>query len=96
MRRPPTDPDRQSARYRPTWQDVLVAWGMLALVPLLLWTVSDPLAGGLTMAALVGLALAGRRAIRLARCLSECESLTLDIGRQVHITVGEPCVCDPS
>jgi hypothetical protein len=67
---------------------------MVAAIPFLLWAVSAPLVAALTVVAGAGLVLAVRRVVWLATCLRHCRSLTVHLGRDVHLVVGEPCVDD--
>ncbi|WP_433630187.1 hypothetical protein [Halomicrococcus sp. NG-SE-24] len=60
---------------------------MVAAIPLLLWVVSQPLVGSVTLAAVVGLLVGGRRAYRLTRCFYDCQGFTFDLGGKAQITV---------
>lgn len=87
MHRPPLDPRDRPLIETPTWRNVLVSYAMVAAIPLLLWVVSQPLVGSVTLAAVVGLLVGGRRAYRLTRCFYDCQGFTFDLGGKAQITV---------
>lgn len=93
MTRPPSDRPDRPARFDPTWDDVLVSYGMMAAIPLLLWVVSRPVVGALSLAVGAGVVVGARRAYRLARSVRACRTVTADLGRRVHVTVTRECVC---
>lgn len=67
---------------------------MMAVIPLLLWVVSQPLVGTLILALIVGGIVGVRRAIGLSRCLAECRQFTVALGRNHQITVSQRCACE--
>lgn len=91
MSSPPVGPRDRSPRHDPTWNDILVSWSLVAAIPVLLWALSAPLVAAVAVTAAGGLILAGRRALWLADCLRNCRSLSVHLGRDVHVVVGDPC-----
>lgn len=87
MHIPPTDPRDRFATKQPTWGNVLAAYALMAAVLLLLWAVSNPLAGAIALAAIVGLSVGARRAVRLIRCFQDCREFAVDLVGNVRITV---------
>lgn len=91
---PPHDPRRRFPPDRLTWRDVLGAYAAIASVPLALWGVANPLTGALALATVAGLLVVGPSAVRLARCVVECERLTFEVGRTVRVTVARSGCCE--
>jgi hypothetical protein len=60
---------------------------MVAVIPLLVWGVSQPRAGVVVLAAIFGLYIGGRRAYRLTRCFYACQEFTFELGGKIKITV---------
>lgn len=87
MVRPPLDPNDPSLIDQPTWRSVIASYAILASIPLLLWIVSQPLAGSVALAAAVGLAVGARRAYELLRCFYDCQAMVFDLGGRARITV---------
>lgn len=87
MFRPPLDPRDRSLIDRPTWRGVVVSYGLVAAVPLLLWVVSYPRVGTVTLAGIASLFVGGRRIHRLLRCLDDCRGITFDLLGRARITV---------
>jgi hypothetical protein len=65
---------------------------MVATIPLLLWVVSQPVAGAILVTALVGLALGARHVYKLARCLFECGGFTFELGGKIRVCITQPGV----
>jgi hypothetical protein len=93
MSRPPIDPRDRPLPPSTAAQSVLVSWAMVATVFLLIWAVSYPTLGALALVALVGLVAVRRRVRWLTRCVSECQRLTIPLGRHGHITIGRARCC---
>lgn len=87
MFRPPFDPRDRPLIDRPTWRSVLVSYATMAVVPLLLWAVSRPLEGTVTLVGIAVLCVGGRRVHRLRRCFYECQKLTFDVAGKAQITI---------
>jgi len=87
MSRPPLDPRDRIALRNPTWRNVLVSYAMVLAVPVALWAVSQPLAGGVVVATLAGLVVAARRAYGLVRCFRQCREFAFHVGETARITV---------
>lgn len=81
------DPRAPAAHQHPTWRSLVGSVATLALVPLGLWVVSQPLAAAIVLAAVTGLLLGVRRVNRLVRCFQVCQGLTWDLGGLARITV---------
>jgi hypothetical protein len=89
MIRPPLDPRDRPLVDRPTWQSVVASYALVAAIPFLLWLVSSPVAGTVTLAAIAGLFVGGRRAHRLVRCFYDCQQFTVDLLGRARITVAQ-------
>jgi len=89
MSRPPLDPRDRPPIESPTWQSVLLSYGLVAVIPLLLWVVSQPVAGIVTLGGIAGLFIGGRRAYRLIRCFYNCQEFTFDLLGRARITVAQ-------
>jgi len=87
MRRPSRNPRRYRTTTEPTWQGIIATTLVVLVVPVALWVASNPLAGGATLAAGTGLAVAGRRAVRLGRCLANCGGVTVDLVGDLRVCV---------
>lgn len=94
MYRPPPDPRDHPAPQVPTWRGVLVSYVMAAAIPLLFWVVSQPLAGTVVLAAIVGLFISARRGLRLARCFYDCGGFAFNLGGKVQVCIIQPSVND--
>ncbi len=90
MNSPPPDPRYHLAPDEPTLQSILAAYAVVAAFPLLLWVISNPLAGAVTVLTTVTLITGARRAVVLVRCFYECQGFTVDLGGKVRITVAQP------
>jgi len=95
MFRPPLVPRQHRIDEKPTLRGVLASLVVVAAIPLLFWTATHPLAGAVTLAAVVGLAIVVLRALRLLRCLVECGGFAVDLGDAVRIRVTRPEACGP-
>jgi hypothetical protein len=75
----------------PTWQGIIVTTAVVLLIPLLLWAASNTLAATMALATASGIAVGGRRARRLRRCLAACGGFTLEpVGDlRVRVTRGD-------
>jgi len=93
MSRPPVDPRDRPLPPRIPAGALLVSWAMVAAVALLIWAASYPTPGALALVVLVGLAAIRRRLRWLARCVAECQQLTIPLGRHGHITIGRARCC---
>jgi hypothetical protein len=87
MFRPPHDPQDPPRITNPTWRSILVSYALVVTIPLLLWAVTNPLAGTVTLAGVVGLVIGGRHAYKLHRCFYHCQKLTFQLGETAQITV---------
>jgi len=87
MYKPPRDPRDRPLIEQPTWQRVFVSYAMIAVIFLLIWGVSQPRAGVVVLAAIVGLFIGGRRAYRLTRHFYDCREFTFELGGKIKITV---------
>ena len=87
MYRPPLDPRDRPTASEPTWESIAVSYMMVVATPLLFWTLSHPVTGGLGLGAVAATAVVARRASRLARCYSACRGIAFEVGRGVHVTV---------
>ena len=87
MYRPPSDPRDRPRIERPTWQQVLLSYAMVAALPVLLWVASEPLVGTAAIATAGGLFVGGRRAHALVRCFDDCEEFAFDLGGRARVTV---------
>lgn len=94
MLRPPLDPRDCPLIEQPTWRSILVSYALVAAVPLLLWVISQPLAGTVTLGTIAGLFVGGRRAYKLTRCFYDCQGFTFDLGGKVQITVAQISTAD--
>ena len=90
MQRPPPDPRFRSRPKTPTWRSVIAAYAVVAALPVLFWAVSNPLAGGVGLAAALALRATARRGAKLRRCLRDCEGFAVDLGESVRVTVTRP------
>lgn len=86
---PPLDPRDRPHIEQPTWRSILVSYALVAAFPLLLWGISQPLAGAVTLATLAGLFVGGRGVYKLTRCFYVCQEFTVDLGRTARITVAQ-------
>lgn len=89
MHRPSAEPRASVPQKHPTWGSILTSYATLALVPLGLWVVNQPLAATVVLAVVVGLFIGVQRVNRLARCFHDCQGLTLDLGGLARITVSQ-------
>ncbi|WP_227373662.1 hypothetical protein [Haladaptatus halobius] len=89
MFRPPLDPGDRPLIDQPTWRSIIVSYALMAAIPLLLWIVSQPLAGTVTLAGIAGLLVGGRRVYRLIRCFYDCQRFTFNLGGKAQITVAQ-------
>lgn len=87
MYRPPSDPRNRIAQKNPTWRNIIVSYLMVIAIPLALWAFSQPVAGAVVIAALVGLFSGARRAYTLARCFEHCQGFAFDLAGKARITV---------
>lgn len=87
MIRPPHDPRDRSLIDQLTWRSVLVSYALVAAVPLLLWALSNPLPGIVTLGGVAVLVVGGRHAYELHRCFYHCQKLTFQFGETAQITV---------
>jgi hypothetical protein len=67
---------------------------MIAVIPLLLWVVSQPLAGIVVLAAIGGLFISARRGLRLAHCFYDCGGFAFDLGGKVQVCIIKPSAND--
>lgn len=67
---------------------------MVLAVPLLLWVISQPLAGAVVLSSGIGLLVGVRRASRLIRCFSDCDGFAFDLGGRIRISIRQPHVDD--
>ena len=89
MFRPPLDPRARPLIETPTWGTVVVSYGLMALLPLLVWVVSRPVAGTVTSVSVASLYVGGRRLYRLIRCFCDCRAFSFDLGGRARITVAQ-------
>ena len=87
MIQPPHDPRDPPLIDQPTWRSILVSYVLAAVVPLLLWAISNPLAGTVTVVGVTALVIGGRHAYKLRRCFYHCQKLTFQLGETAQITV---------
>lgn len=87
MFRPPHDPHDPPRITNPTWWSILVSYALVAAIPLLLWAITNPLAGTVSLVGVAGLIIGGRHAYRLRRCFYQCQELTFRLGETAQITV---------
>lgn len=87
MFRPPHGPQDPPQITNPTWRSILVSYALVTAIPLLLWAISNPLAGTLTLAGVAGFIISGRHVYRLRRCFYQCQELTFRLGETAQITV---------
>lgn len=87
MVRPPLDPQDPPLIESPKWRSVFASYALMAAIPLLLWIVSQPVAGTVTLAGIASLFIGGRRANRLVRCFYDCQRLTFDLLGRAQITI---------
>lgn len=87
MFRPPLKPRERPLIDQPTWQSIVVSYALVAVIPLLLWVVSYPRTGTVTLAGIAGLLIGGQRAYRLIRCFYDCQGFTFDLLGRARITV---------
>jgi hypothetical protein len=71
----------------PTWRSIIVSYAMMTVIPLLLWVLSQPLDGMVTLAAIGGLFVGGQRAYRLIHRFSDYQEFAFNLGGKVQITV---------
>lgn len=89
MVRPPLDPRERPLAESLTWQSIAVSYALMAVIPLLLWAVSRPLAGSVLLVGAASLFIGGRRAYRLRRCFYDCQEFTFDVLGRARITVAQ-------
>ena len=89
MSKPLPDPYNRTIFRQTTWRGIFTLSAMVAAVPLLLWGVSQPLAGAAVLAAAGVLSVAVRHARRLVRCFYDCPGLEFDLGGRVRITIAQ-------
>ena len=87
MIQPPHDPQDPSLIDQPTWRSIFVSYALVAAVPLLLWAISNPLAGTITLVSVTALVIGGRNAYKLRHCFYHCQKLTFQLGETAQITV---------
>lgn len=95
MREPRRDPRRRPVPDRLTWDKVLASYGLIAAIALVLWAVSNPLAGSLAFGTIAGLLYGARRTAPLVRCFYNCRRLAFDVGDRARITIERPPVDEP-
>ena len=93
---PPIDPRDDPLTTRPALRGILVIYAALVAFPVLLWIVSQPMAGTVVLVTVIGSAIGVRRAARLARCFYDCGGFVFDLGGRIRISITRPepdCVC---
>lgn len=87
MIQPQHDPRDRPLIEQPTWRSILVSYALVAAVPLLLWAISNLLAGTVTLVGVTALVIGGRHAYKLRRCFYRCQKLTFQLGEIAQITI---------
>lgn len=90
MTRRPPNPKYRPRPKNPTWRNIVAAYAVVAAVPVLFWVASNPLAGGVGIAAALALRAGARRGAKLRRCLRDCEGFAVDLGERLRVTVTRP------
>lgn len=90
MPRAPVDPRTNRLRIERTWAQIVLGYTLVAAVPLLLWTLSSPLLGGVVVLAHAGLFVAGHRGLGLKRCLDTCGEFAFSIAGRVCVSISRP------
>lgn len=90
MTRPPRTRRPYRSTTEPTWTGIAASTAVVVAVPVLLWIAANPLAGGAGLALAAGVALTGRRALRLHRCLQDCGGFAVDLADDVRVCVARP------
>ncbi|MDT3433480.1 flagellar motor protein MotB [Haloarcula sp. 1CSR25-25] len=88
MQQPPSDPGRRPG-LNPTWRRIAASYALVLAFFVLLWAISQPLAGLGALAVLAGLFVGAKRAARLRRCFYTCDALTLRPFGNVRITISQ-------
>lgn len=89
MYRPPLDPRDRPLNEAPTGGTVVMSYGLMALLPLLVWVVSRPVAGTVTIVSVASLFIGGRRLYRLIRCFYDCEAFSFELRGRARITIAQ-------
>lgn len=89
MSKPLPDPHNHTIFSQTTWRGIFTLSAMVAAVPLLLWGVSQPLAGVSVLVTTGGLFITVRHARRLVRCFYDCQGLEFNLGGRVWITIAQ-------
>jgi hypothetical protein len=74
-------------------RSIAASYATVPIALLLLWAVSQPLAGAATLVAVVGVAVGVERLSQLLRCFRACGGFTLDLGDRARISVTQPDCC---
>jgi hypothetical protein len=90
MSRPPFDPRYRPAVEQPSWEGVLASYALVPALLLLLWLISQPRTATVVLTATAGVLLGVRRALELARCVSDCGGFSVDLGGKLRITIAQP------
>lgn len=90
---PRADPTDRRTNRSLTWTNVLLTYALAAAVPVLLWAVSDPGAAVLTATVATTAFVATRYTRKLARCIDQCRSITVNVPRsgQLSLCWGQSC-----
>lgn len=92
MFRPPQSPHGTPRTGPLSTGSLLASYALLAAFPVLLWMLSNPIAGGAVLVATVSVALVARELLRLRRCFSRCGGFSLDLGKQVRVTIAQQSI----
>lgn len=87
---PPPSPDDAPLVDNPTWGSIATTFLLALAMPVLLWTVTNPVAGTALIATAVVIGNALTRVAALATCLRNCGGFVLDVGDVARVTVTQP------
>lgn len=90
MYRGPRDSRYLEVPTETSWRSLVVCYALMPTTLLLLWSVTNPLAGAAAITGAVGLFVGSRKAVPLVRCLAECGGFVLDVTDDLQLCVVRP------
>lgn len=89
------DPRYTEVPTETSWRSLAAWYGLLAAAVLLLYTMSNPLAGATVVAGALGLVVATPKTVPLVRRLADCGGFVLDVTDDLQVCVVRPSADGP-
>lgn len=74
----------------PTWTGIFIHFLIIAAIPVLLWTVSQPVTGSIALALVVVGYIGARRVTELLQCFSDCGGFAFNLGGKIEVCITQP------